>query len=84
VRFKRTGDAEAAEQAVHWLALAAEGYPHSARIRADYALALAAAGQSQAAHAEAAKALELDALNLELAHYDKLLDDDIRELVQAL
>ena len=83
-RFDRTRDVDAVEQATQWLARALSGYPNNARIRADYALALAAAGQSEAAHTEAIRAVQLDDLNIRLGHYDKLLDDDVRERIQAL
>jgi O-Antigen ligase/Tetratricopeptide repeat len=83
LRFHRTRDREAAEQAVRWFQQARERYPQSARLRADYALALAAAGRSQAARAEAVKALELDQLDEQLGHYDKVLDDDTRARLRA-
>lgn len=83
-RFERTGNVQAAEAGVAWLKRAVDGYPNSSRIRADYAFALAAAGRSQAAHAEAERALQLDQLNEQLAHFDKVLDDATRERLQAL
>jgi tetratricopeptide (TPR) repeat protein len=84
LRFDRTRDPEAARLAVQWLARAVEGYPSSSRIRADYAFALAATGQSEAARAEAERALELDQINQQLKHNDKVLDDATRQRLRSL
>ncbi len=85
-RHGRTGDESLLAGAVAHAELAAMGYPHHSGIRATLAEAYAAAGRGRDAALEAQQALELDQLNRDLAHYDRLLDDAtisrLREIAQ--
>lgn len=70
--WQADNDAAALNHSIIAYREAAEGYPHFAPIQAGLAIALAASGDRSAADA-ARRALDLDDLNRERGHTDKLL-----------
>jgi hypothetical protein len=80
-KFGKDQDKDSAQQAVRWLTSASKMYPNHAPTNAALARAFDAAGDKSHATEAAAKAIQLDALNRELGHYDRLLpDSDLPEL----
>lgn len=82
--FTRSTSERSLQEAVAHAERAAAGYPHHSGIRATLAEACAAAGRSADAAREAQQALQLDQLNRDLAHYDRLLDDATIERLQGI
>jgi hypothetical protein len=80
-KFQKDRDTLAVEEAILGLTTAAVKYPNHAATQAALARAFEAAGEHVNARRAAAKAIELDSLNRQLGHYDRLLpDSDLPEL----
>lgn len=79
-----SGERADAQTAAEWFRRAAEGYPHSSAIQAEWSEALLRAGDRAGAIAAARRALELDAINEAWLHIDKLLPDDRRRRLWEL
>jgi tetratricopeptide (TPR) repeat protein len=72
-----------ASLAVEYFLQAVARYPHSAGLRAELSLAFRQAEQPQQAKDEARLALELDQINRDAGHFDKILPSSLRKsLVQ--
>ncbi|REJ85606.1 MAG: O-antigen ligase domain-containing protein [Planctomycetota bacterium] len=83
-RALRTDNERLLKDAIRSLQTAANGYPNHSGIQASLAESLAAAGETEEARLHASRALELNDLNHSLGHYDRLLDDDTRQRLEAL
>lgn len=82
-RLQQYGDSAMIHDAIETAEAAAARDPQNAEVLAT--LAEACAGiRADEARATAARALELDALNLQLGHYDRLLSDATRAELRAL
>lgn len=83
-RFRKTGDPALAHDALKYAQSAAMNYPNDSHIRGTLAEAYAAVEEAPAAAREAGRALQLDQLNRNLGHYDRLLSDPTIERLKTL
>jgi len=83
-QYHKTRDSAVLEQAIEAMQSGVDGYPHEARMRATLAQTLSEAGRSQQAAEQARIALELDDLNVERAHYDRVLENELRDALSEL
>lgn len=83
LRRARNGDApHAAAEAVVSFARAVDRYPNSSHLQADLSDALLLAGQPEPAVAAARRALELNTINEEWLHIDKLLPAERKQQLE--
>jgi tetratricopeptide (TPR) repeat protein len=83
-RLSSTNDSVLAAAALEFAEAAVVGYPHDAGIRATLAEAYAAGGHTPDASREAGRALELDDLNRQLGHYDRVFNEQRLRQLRAL
>jgi tetratricopeptide (TPR) repeat protein len=83
-RFATTGERALAHDALRYAEAAAAAYPHDARVRATLAEAFAAGEHPADAAREAGRALELDDLNRQLGHYDRVFGAETLQRLRAL
>lgn len=83
-QFERFSSPELIAAAVESGEAAAERDPQNARIVATLGLVYSAAGRPDDARTAAARSLQLDDLNRQLGHFDKLLDEVTRKRLSEL
>lgn len=70
--------------AIDWYQQALERYPSNCQWTAEYAELLSQSGDQSQAVEVARRALALDDMNEELAHYDRVLSDELRDSIEAI
>lgn len=84
LKAEQMSSPEDATQAVEYLKEAVARYPNSSTLRAELALAFEAAGQKDEAVREATRALDLDQINRNAGHADKILPETTVQALESI